>query len=643
MLALLQLRIVVQSFFRSLTSQYRSSFLTALAVLSSMTSVASGSTNGSRHRKDDLWRSAYKKMKHDPDGKKVLVKFQKVVRDESEKNGNSIGHLGSTEGRQKLLKLINAKAKIIKPQNGTYDRVVQTMLKTKDIVTTGAAASPPAAVAVAGLFVAFSIHQQYLGEEKAMFDCTMLIARIIGRSAVEDDQIHSRPLGSKELKELRQQLQFSYVELYFKLLSTIAKLVYKLDTRVRRWVDNLVGWTDWVAEKRSLEDAERECVDDLQAIDRYKSNPAAQPSPYWRKGRNTLHQNASMGIESRVAELLETNSFDPNAKTAHGWTALSLAAENGHLRCCQILLEVRGIEKDSQNRDGRTALHIAAQKDRVAVVKALIRKGVDLNLKDNNRRTALHLAAEAGRPKVVQVLCDARGIKLDASDSEGRTALHLATLKKKAPVVKALAEKGEKVDRKDSKKRTAFLDAAEAGNVELVKVLQEHGADVNQTTANHKWSVLHMCASNGHLKCLKALLAFPDINVEAQTTDERTPLHEATLKSKVAIVKALCDKGAKVDVRDKKKRTPFLDAAKAGNLEMVKKLKEKGADINQVSGSHKWSALHEVANGNKVDVAKYLVNEGIKKDLKVQGGTKQGMTAREVAEYRKSKQVLEIL
>ncbi|KAL9096349.1 MAG: hypothetical protein Q9165_001346 [Trypethelium subeluteriae] len=611
-----------------------------------MSSVLSQGTNGSQksRHKDDLWRAAYQKMQRDPDGKRLLNKFQKSLQEELRDLSNPIGHLASSEGRKKLLELINAKAQTIKPEHGISDDIVQALLKTKNIVSTAAAASPPATIAVAGLFIAFSIQQNYVNESKAMFDCTIRIGEIIRRRVVEDGQIHSgSPLEAQELKELRQQLQFSYLDIYFKLLSAIVKLVYLLKSHLRRWFDNLIGQTDWRAEKKGLEDAERECIDNLESIHRYKSDPSTQPSPYSRKGRNLLHQNAANGIEGRVAEFIESNTFDPNARDSHQSTALSLAAEGGHLKCCIILLEVNSIEKDATNRDGRTALHLAAQKDRVDVVKTLINKRVNLNMTDKNGRTALHLAAEAGRLQVVKALCIACRIELNVQDSNGHTALHLATLRKKVSVVKFLVGKKAEVDEQNKKQHTAFLDAAEVGNVELVKILQEHGADINQVTGKRKWSAVHICADRGHSKCLKTLLTFPDVNIDMQNSEGRTPLHEATIKSNFTIVKLLCDKGAKVDVRDKKKRTAFLDAAKAGDLEIVRRLKKQGADINQVSGHHKWSALHEAASGDWAEMAKYLIDEKIKKDLKVKSGTKKDMTAKEIAEKCESEEFLKIL
>lgn len=618
-----------------------------LRFLSNMSSVVSATTNGTkkkRHREDNLWGAAYTRMKKDPDGSKILTKYQKVVGEHLKETGRPLAKLGSTEGRLKLVKYINVKAQTLQPHNSTCNKVVRAVLKTKDVVSTGAAASPPAAIAVAGLFVALSMGQNYLSESKAMLECTEVVAKIMGRRAVEESEILPKsPLEAKELKELREQLRCSYVDLYFKLLSVIAKLVYKLDSRLSWWADNLVGWSDWASERKSLDDLERECERDLKAIHHYITSPSGQPSPYTRKDRNLLHVNASRGYDVRVAELLEGHAFDVNAKTAQQWTALSLAAEGGHINCCRNILDVRNVEINSQNKSGHTALHIAARKDRVEVVRLLLKKGASLKTKDTNGQTALHLAADSGRHKVVDVLRKANGIELNAQDNEGRTALHLATLKKKVQVVRALAENRAKIDTKDKKNRTAFLDAAETGNSEIIKILQEHGAQINQVTARNQWSALHICASSGRLRCLNLLLSFQGIELDLENSGKRTPLHLATLQSKTSVVKALCDKGAKVDTRDTKGRTPFLVAAKSGNLEIVKKLKEKGADINQVTGQNKWSALHDAAAGDKVEVVKYLVSEGIKTDLKVQGGSKKGKTAREIAESMKLSAVLEVL
>lgn len=607
-----------------------------------MSTVVSAASHKHR-RDDDLWQSAHKKWKNDPDSK--YDKFQKAIRAESESKGiSSSGHLSSHRGMQDLLKFINNEASAMKPHNGTYDKVVQAILKTKDIVSTGAAASPPAAIAVAGIFMVFSIQQTYRREEEAACAVVARIANIIARRAPEENECYKKIGDKKAISELREQLYFSYQSLYFALLSAISRIVCWLrKPKGQRFLDSTLGRADWAAEEQNLRDLNTECTDILEDIHRNNANPAGKESP-WVGGRNRLHQSAAMGDYSRVQGLIEDYAFDPNETTKKGWSALGLAAESGELKTCQILLAYKRIDVESQNNRGRTALHIAAMKDRGAVVQELIKKGkAKLNVQDKDGKTPLHLAAEAGRLNIVKILCKFSSIQLDLTDKQGRTALHLAALKQKAAVTRLLAEKGAAVDHQDDKGHTAFLDAAEAAKPELVKILHEHGADVNQQTSKHKWSALHFSAKSDNSKCVKALSAMPGIDLNKKNDEGLTPLHLAVLRSRTRNAVALVDKGAKIDTRDKAKRTPFLDAAKLGNLEVVKKLRGKGADVNQVSGARKWSALHEAAGSDYIDIAKYLVSEGINLDLRVGGGPRKGMTAKEVAENRKSKDVLEFL
>ena len=56
---------------------------------------------------------------------------------------------------------------------------------------------------------------------------------------------------------------------------------------------------------------------------------------------------------------------------------------------------------------GKTALHYAAEKGHVAVVKILLRDGADKNGKDEKGRTPLSHAAENGHALVTEILLDA--------------------------------------------------------------------------------------------------------------------------------------------------------------------------------------------------------------------------------------------
>ncbi len=62
-----------------------------------------------------------------------------------------------------------------------------------------------------------------------------------------------------------------------------------------------------------------------------------------------------------------------------------------HVQVIQDLLDV-GAPIDSRYKNGWTALHVAAFKGHLEVVKLLVSKGGDVNIRDNDYRTAWDVA-----------------------------------------------------------------------------------------------------------------------------------------------------------------------------------------------------------------------------------------------------------
>jgi len=65
-------------------------------------------------------------------------------------------------------------------------------------------------------------------------------------------------------------------------------------------------------------------------------NPVEKPM--LKDGRTALHYAASTGDSGSVAELLAAGSVDANAQDAVGYSAVQIAAAEGHLDVLQLLL-----------------------------------------------------------------------------------------------------------------------------------------------------------------------------------------------------------------------------------------------------------------------------------------------------------------
>jgi hypothetical protein len=85
------------------------------------------------------------------------------------------------------------------------------------------------------------------------------------------------------------------------------------------------------------------------------------------------------GMTSSVMRMLEMRSIDVEANIIYyfgGWTCLMLAACNGHLDTCRLLID-KGADIEAKNRFSWTPLHYAARNGHREIVRLLCDRGAD--------------------------------------------------------------------------------------------------------------------------------------------------------------------------------------------------------------------------------------------------------------------------
>jgi ankyrin repeat protein len=277
-----------------------------------------------------------------------------------------------------------------------------------------------------------------------------------------------------------------------------------------------------------------------------------------------------------LVELLYKSGADPAAfSTQHaGCCALHIAAEKNYVDVVTALLSYGVSVNIRSGKQKLTPLISAACCGSLEAVEVLVKENADINAQSSTGNTALMLAIDRGKIDVALYLIKA-GADLEVRGQKGWTALHNAASggeKGYKEVAKALLEAGASVDALSETMLTPLHEAAGKSLVDLVALLVEWGADVN---ARDKFNntALRMCASNAQSfatidsfkQTVKILLdAGADIN--AGTTINTTSLHSVVKWGNIEAVKFMLENRANPNIETKKKELP-IDFAK--DTEMI--------------------------------------------------------------------------
>ena len=309
--------------------------------------------------------------------------------------------------------------------------------------------------------------------------------------------------------------------------------------------------------------------------------------------------------DTERARTLLAEGVDVDTSDGDGTTALHWVALNDDVDTARVLIDA-GARVEVANRFDATPLALAAENGSAAFLELLLDAGADPDAATPEGETALMTVSRTGRADAVRLLLDRGADPNRAEGWRGQTALMWASAENNLAAAEALITGGANVHARSTGGFSPLMFAVRAGFRDMTRLLVEAGASPEETLFDGT-SALVLAAKNGHYELGAYLL---DAGADPNADDQGwTALHEVKWTRRpnlgfnnpppivtgsmtdLDFIRTLAEHGADLDARMTKEpqnryrnvlnrigSTPFLLAAKAADVEMMRLLVELGAD-----------------------------------------------------------------
>ncbi|XP_066991981.1 protein phosphatase 1 regulatory subunit 16A isoform X2 [Anabrus simplex] len=212
-------------------------------------------------------------------------------------------------------------------------------------------------------------------------------------------------------------------------------------------------------------------------------------------------------------------------------------------------LLMKGVNPDSTNEDGLTALHQCCIDDNEEMMKLLLEYGANVNAEDSEKWTPLHAAATCGHLHLVRYLIS-RGANLLAVNADGNMPYDICEDEAALDYIEGeMARRGVTQELIDETR--AFTET------QMLQDLQQAVAlDLDIELPDHQGATpLHIAAANGYLRVVEYLLD-QHVSVDVRDNDDWQPVHAAACWGHLEVLELMCQHGADLNAKTKHDETP---------------------------------------------------------------------------------------
>ena len=338
-----------------------------------------------------------------------------------------------------------------------------------------------------------------------------------------------------------------------------------------------------------------------------------------RSGKSDIYKNIQSAVInneiSRVNSLLTKNDIDLNDESLFIDLPLFVAVDKGYGEMIDLLIDKganinkqvinsysnvlelailnspdmldklidKGYKINTKNSRGDNALVFALKfNNNLDIIKTLIEHGIDKQYTDDYNTNYLHYAAKAGSIEVYEYLLSILPEEEHKKTIDNESVIHFASSSGDLGFFKHIINRGFDVNEKDKYGRSVLHYFKSVAILEFL--LNELSFDINEKDVQGRtpiFSVFEITDKDERIKSL-SLFIKKGVDVNVQTNEGTSPIHEAAFIGDYDSVKLLIDNGIDVNVRDSLNTTALHVLAGSKNVEehpkVVKLLLDSGAN-----------------------------------------------------------------
>lgn len=304
----------------------------------------------------------------------------------------------------------------------------------------------------------------------------------------------------------------------------------------------------------------------------------------------SLMQETESSLEL-AAKLIQLGARANPLKSDTHDNLLQMLANNGLENSAVFLADHANL--NHINKDGATALHIAAKMNLKQLSKKLLSAGASPNLQSsvNGLKSALHVAVENNAADVIKEFADfAVQCKINNTDVKNQSF--------EAPNFNSKNANG------DSPLSLSLL----LNRTDLVPILISGGADVNARNGQDM-TLLHQAILNQDSETAVFLLQ-QGADMNALTGEQESPLQLAIHCHMAAVVDALCTRGVSLSAPNNKGDPPLWTALELDYDDVAQVLVRHGVDTDcwgPGPDGCQQNLLHRAIDENKESTAIFLI------------------------------------